>query len=130
MNETEWTDPFRDDTDHRSGGCRYQWRLICDNGESSTSSSESNDGGDMSEQQEIDDINEELKTGENLILKLSRLSTMHITCSPMTVKRGISCVCDFCLVGMCPVQVQGPKHLRKFNLPLFHLYVCYVFYLQ
>jgi hypothetical protein len=23
----EWTSPFRDDTDGRSGGCNYQWRL-------------------------------------------------------------------------------------------------------
>nr|VFK44495.1 MAG: MAM domain-containing protein, meprin/A5/mu [Candidatus Kentron sp. TC] len=24
-----WTSPFRDDTDNRSGGCRYQWKLEC-----------------------------------------------------------------------------------------------------
>lgn len=24
-----WTQPFRDDTDNRSGGCVYQWRLEC-----------------------------------------------------------------------------------------------------
>jgi len=24
-----WTDSFRDDTDHRAGGCRYQWRVEC-----------------------------------------------------------------------------------------------------
>lgn len=25
----EWTLPFRDDTDSREGGCKYQWRLEC-----------------------------------------------------------------------------------------------------
>ena len=24
-----WTQAFRDDTDDRSGGCRYQWKLEC-----------------------------------------------------------------------------------------------------
>ena len=24
-----WTSPFRDDTDGRSGGCTYQWRIEC-----------------------------------------------------------------------------------------------------
>ena len=24
-----WSEAFRDDTDRRSGGCRYQWRLEC-----------------------------------------------------------------------------------------------------
>ena len=24
-----WTQPFRDDTDNRGGGCKYQWRLEC-----------------------------------------------------------------------------------------------------
>lgn len=30
-NETspKWTEPFRDDTDDRSGGCKYQWHLDC-----------------------------------------------------------------------------------------------------
>ena len=26
---TGWTDAFRDDTDGRTGGCRYRWRLEC-----------------------------------------------------------------------------------------------------
>jgi len=26
---TSWTAPFRDDTDNRSGGCKYQWFLDC-----------------------------------------------------------------------------------------------------
>lgn len=25
----EWSLPFRDDTDDREGGCRYQWKLEC-----------------------------------------------------------------------------------------------------
>jgi len=30
-NETEqaWTEPFRDDTDNRAGGCTYQWTAEC-----------------------------------------------------------------------------------------------------
>ena len=24
-----WTKPFRDDTDHRPGGCNYQWMVQC-----------------------------------------------------------------------------------------------------
>lgn len=24
-----WTEPFRDNTDNRAGGCLYQWRLQC-----------------------------------------------------------------------------------------------------
>ena len=24
-----WTEPFRDDTDSRGGGCTYQWRVEC-----------------------------------------------------------------------------------------------------
>ncbi|CAF3110171.1 unnamed protein product [Rotaria socialis] len=28
----EWTLPFRDDTDNRSGGCLYQWKLECHKG--------------------------------------------------------------------------------------------------
>ena len=24
-----WTSPFRDDTDRRDGGCKYQWRIEC-----------------------------------------------------------------------------------------------------
>jgi len=27
--QTKWTAPFRDDTDGRSGGCKYQWFLDC-----------------------------------------------------------------------------------------------------
>jgi len=29
-NSPEWTDGFRDDTDRRSGGCTYQWRVECE----------------------------------------------------------------------------------------------------
>jgi hypothetical protein len=25
----DWTAPFRDDTDDRSGGCNYQWKVEC-----------------------------------------------------------------------------------------------------
>ena len=28
-NAPSWSSPFRDDTDRRSGGCTYQWRLEC-----------------------------------------------------------------------------------------------------
>jgi len=26
----QWTQPFRDDTDNRNGGCTYQWRIECE----------------------------------------------------------------------------------------------------
>jgi len=29
-NETMWTEEFRDDTDGRPGGCKYQWRIKCE----------------------------------------------------------------------------------------------------
>lgn len=29
MSSPSWTLPFRDDTDGRSGGCKYQWRVEC-----------------------------------------------------------------------------------------------------
>jgi len=29
MSSPQWTDPFRDDTDHKPGGCTYQWRVQC-----------------------------------------------------------------------------------------------------
>ena len=29
--DVEWSESFRDDTDRRPGGCKYQWRLICTN---------------------------------------------------------------------------------------------------
>jgi len=29
--DVEWSEPFRDNTDGRPGGCKYQWRLICEN---------------------------------------------------------------------------------------------------
>lgn len=30
QSDPKWTAPFRDDTDNRSGGCTYQWRLVCE----------------------------------------------------------------------------------------------------